>query len=234
MLAKKLYNFIAVVNVCIVHLKDTQGTRKWRAEWKLQYVQFFEDASKSQGCTTWFSKNCRKPLLHLTLDTSRFPHFHAFSHIPPTLLPHLSPAPCNSHIPTFAPTSSLSAFMCPHVTVPTAPASVLDISIPAAHPSSLILTHIMHSRDPTCTTLWDVRHVCTRLHSNWVLPAVRQILWDGIHCAVMSHSVSYHCLPISNCKFHFNSTCPNTLAYLPSPISQNLLSTSAHCSLCFV
>ena len=52
MLAKKLYNFVTMVNVCIVHHKDTQGTRKQRAEWKLQHVQLFKDASKSQGYTT--------------------------------------------------------------------------------------------------------------------------------------------------------------------------------------
>ena len=108
------------------------------------------------------------------------------------------------------------------------PVLMLDTSIPAAHPSSIILTHIMHSRDPTCSTLWDVHHVCTHVCHNWVLPTVRQILRDEIHCVVMSHSASYCCLLRSNCKFHFNSTCPDMLAYLLSPISQNHHSISAH------
>ena len=53
-----------------------------------------------------------------------------------------------------------------------------------------------------------------------------------IHCAVMLHSTSYHCLPRSNCKFHFNSMHPNMLAYLLSPVIQNHHSISAHHSLC--
>ena len=67
---------------------------------------------------------------------------------------------------------------------------------------------------------------------NWVLPAVHRVLLDEIHCAVMSCSTNYCCPPRSNCKFHFNSMHPDMLAYLPSPISQNHLSTSARCSPC--
>jgi hypothetical protein len=52
MLAEKLYNFITMVNVRIVHHEDTQGSRKWRAEWKLQHVQLLEYANRSQGRTT--------------------------------------------------------------------------------------------------------------------------------------------------------------------------------------
>ena len=78
----------------------------------------------------------------------------------------------------------------------------------------------------------DMCHVCTCMRPNWVLPTVCQILRDEIHCAVMSHSMSYRCPPRSNCKFHFNSMCPNMLAYLLSPISQNHLSISACCSPC--
>ena len=175
-------------------------------------------------------------LLHLVLDTSGFPHLHT------TLLPHLSPTPCYSRVPTFVPMSSPSAFthpcipVCntPCVMMPAAPMPVLDTPIPTAHPSSFILTPIMCSCDLTHATLWDMRCVCTHVHprANWVLPTVHQILWDEIHCAVMSCSTSYHWLLRSNCKFHFNSMRPNTLAYLPSPISQNHLSISARCSPC--
>ena len=84
----------------------------------------------------------------------------------------------------------------------------------------------------SCATLWNMCHVCTHMCPNWVIPTVHWILWDEIHCVVMSCSMSYCCLPRSNCKFHFNSTCPNTLAYLLSPISQNHLSISARHSTC--
>ena len=70
--------------------------------------------------------------------------------------------------------------------------------------------------------------VCTCVHTNWVLPAICPILQVEIHCAVMSHPASYRCLPRSNCNFYFNSMHPDTLAYLPSPISQYYYSTSAH------
>ena len=114
----------------------------------------------------------------------------------------------------------------PHIMVP-----MLNTSIPAAHPSSIVLTHVMHSCDPTHAMLWDVCHFCTHVLPNWVLPAVHRILLDEIHCVVMSHFVSYCCPPRSNCKFYFNSTCPNMLAYLPSPVSQNYRGISARCSL---
>ena len=50
----------------------------------------------------------------------------------------------------------------------------------------------------------------------------------------MLHSASSHCLPRSNCKFHFNSSCPDMPAYLLSPVSQNHHSISACHSLCLV
>ena len=142
---------------------------------------------------------------------------------------------CHFHQkPVSGVTPCIPACDTPCIIAPAAPALVLNTSVPTAHPSSLVLTHVVHSCDLTRAMLWDTHHVCTHMCPNWVLSTVCQILWDEIHCAVMSHSTSYHCLPRSNCKFHFNSMHPDTLAYLLSLISQNHLSISACRSPCFV
>ena len=46
-----------------------------------------------------------------------------------------------------------SAFTCPHVQACIMTLLMLDTSVLAAHPSGIVLTHVAHSRDPTCTTL---------------------------------------------------------------------------------
>ena len=171
-------------------------------------------------------------MLHLELDTSGFPHLHVFpcpNNPPPASVtcPMLLTHP-NIHTHML----SLSTFTCPHITVPAAPMLVLDTSVPTIHPSSIVLMHVTHSHDLTCAMLWDACHVCTCVHPNWVLPTVCQILQDEIHCAVMLCSMSYCCLPRSNCRFHFNSMHSDMLAYLLSPVSQKHHSISARHSPC--
>ena len=171
-------------------------------------------------------------LLHLVLDTSGFPHLHVF------LCPD-NPPPASVTCPTLL----MHPDICTHVTMVCLYAST-------HHGTRCSHTSAWHShtrRSPlwsrsdshhaftwsnTHATLWDACHVCTCMRPNRVLPAVCWILRDEIHCVVMSHSTSYCCPTRSNCKFHFNSTHPNMLAYLLSPISQNHLSISACCSLC--
>ena len=183
------------------------------------------------------SWSCSQWLLHLALNTSGFPHLHAFpasrqpsSHVCHPL--HATHASQHSYLCIIV--VCLHTSTCPHARYSVhhdtaAPTLMLDTSIPAAHPSGIVLTHITRSHDLTCIAL--CLHPCA---PNWVLPAVHWILWDEIHCVVMSCSASSRCPPRSNCKFHFNSLHPNMPAYLPSPISQNHYSISAHRSPCLV
>ena len=153
--------------------------------------------------------------------------------------------PCARHVqtssspqwlphPNICPPHLLSAFTCPCI--------------------SWCVTSMCHSAHCSCASAWhfcichsllqswydshhmftwpDTCHVCTCICANWVLPAVCPILQVEIHCVVMSHPARYCCLPKSICDSYFNSMCPDMLAYLLSPISQNYHSTSAHHSPC--
>ena len=157
------------------------------------------------------------------------------SHILTTLLPHLSPAPHYSCVLTFIPTHHCHPPSHVHVSrCVTLHASWWRRSRTDAQHFCTCHLPLWYCSDTHHAFMWpNTCHVCTCVHPNWVLPTVRQILQDGIHCAVMLHSASYHCPPRSNCKFHFNSTHPDMLAYLPWPVSQNHHSISACHSPCF-
>ena len=105
---------------------------------------------------------------------------------------HTHPSPC---VPMFWHLSS-HIYHLLHVTFTSWHSSSAP-TIPSAF--SLSMTCIMHPHNPTCATYWDVCHVCTHICTNWALPATHWILWVEIHCAVLSHPVSYHCPLKSNC-----------------------------------
>ena len=117
-------------------------------------VRRLQQELESDNVTTWTSAvldaTSGSHVLHLMLDTSGYPHLHAFLH-PDNPPPTSVTAPCYSCVPTFTPMSLLSAFTHPRisvrdtpcVTVPTAPMLVLNISI-HPHCNKEFSTSLLH------------------------------------------------------------------------------------------
>ena len=128
------------------------------------------------------------PSLHVLMS------WHSFSHVCHLL--HVTPA--SWHLPSASVVhlymSTHSGIWHPHALAPTTPMWALDTSMSATCPSGLGMTCIMCPHDLTSAMHWDACHVCTPICTNWVLPAVCQILWIEIHYVVLTHPTSYCCL----------------------------------------